>query len=251
MKHYMQSMASVLDGSHVGPVDFEHFDAKHVSVYRNNSVTAHIDVLRANYKSVAALVGEEFFAGICLEYIKKHPARQRSLVGYGEHFAQLLVEYLARHNLPYLSSFAKLDRAWTLAHIAGDALPLAMSVLENTVQQGGDLEKFALSLKPDVFLISNNWPVFTLWTSLREDEDIKDAVELIEQAESALVWRHGHDVMYRDLNEAEFAFLNTVKGGGNLGLATVKALEINPATDVGQLLGGMVAAELFTIEDPI
>jgi len=246
VKHYMQTMTSVLDGSHVGEVNFEHFDAKYVSVYRNNSVTAHIDVLRANYKSVATLVGDEFFAGICLEYIKEYPARQRSLVGYGEHFGQLLDECLARHNLPYLSSFAKLDRAWTLAHIAKDAQPLAMSVLENIVQQGGDLEKFKLSLKPDVFLISNRWPVFPIWASLRQDEDIKDAVELTERSENVLVWRHGHDVMYRDLNAAEFAFLNTVNGGGNLGLATVKALETAPATEIGQLLGGMVAAELFT-----
>lgn len=246
MKHYMQTMASVLDGSHSGPVDLKYFDAKYVSVYRNNSVVAHIDVLRANYKSVADLVGDEYFSALCLDYIKKYPARQRSLVGYGEHFAQLLDDNLERHNLSYLSSFARLDRAWTLAHIAKDIAPLQMSVLETIIQQGGDLENLEISLKPDVFLISSAWSVFSVWDTLREDTKLTGAVELDERQENVLVWRHGHDVMYRDLNAAEFAFLKTVKEGGNLGLATVKALEAEPTTDVGQLLGGMVAAELFT-----
>jgi Putative DNA-binding domain len=250
MKHYMQTMASVLDGSHSGVVDLKYFDAKYVSVYRNNSATAHIDVLRANYKSVAALVGDEFFAGLCLEYIKKYPARQRSLVGYGEHFTQFLDDNLQHHNLPYLSSFAKLDRAWTLAHTARDAEPLAMAVLEDIIQQGGDLEKFELFIKPDVFLVGNGWPVFAIWANLREGEAIKDAVDMNEQPENALVWRYGQEVMYRDLEVGEVAFLSTVKKGGNLGLATVKALEAEPATNVGQLLGGMVTAELFTIEKP-
>jgi len=248
MKHYMQTMASVLDGTHKGAVDLKYFDAKYVSVYRNNSVTAHIDVLWANYKSVARLVGDEYFTSICLEYIKKYPARRRNLVGYGEHFFQLIDDNIERHNLPYLSSFAKLDHAWTLAHIAQDTAALQMSVLENIIQQGGDLENFKMSITPDVFLVCNDWPVFSLWAALRDDEDIRGAVSLTEQAENALVWRHGHNVMYRALNAAEFAFLNTIKHGGNLGLATVKALEVEPATDIGQVLGGMVAAELFTIE---
>lgn len=250
MKNYMQTMASVLNGSHVGAVEFEYFDAKYVSVYRNNSATAHIDVLRANYKSVAELVGDEFFSSMCLEYIKKHPARQRSLVGYGEHFAKLMDDNLERHKLPYLSSFARLDRAWTLAHTAQDTVPLQMSVLEDIIQQGGDLGKFEMSLKPDVFLVSNTWSVFAVWVSLREDTKLTKAIELDEHHENVLVWRHQNEVMYRKLNAAEFVFLNTIKAGGNLGLTTVKALEAEPATDIGQLLGGMVAAELFTTEKP-
>lgn len=245
MKHYMRTMASVIDGSHTGEVELEYFDAKYVNVYRNNSVVAHIDVLRANFKSVAALVGEEFFAGICLEYIKAYPARTRTLVGYGEHFAQMLNDNAERHKLPYLSSFAKLDRAWTLAHTAKDAEPLEMSTLESIITQGGSIENFKMCLVPSAALISNDWQVFSIWETLRDDTKITDAVELTEASENILVWRHGQEVMYRDLNVPEFAFLEAIKDGGNLGLATVKTLEAEPSTDIGQLLAGMIAAELF------
>jgi len=245
MQTYMQEMAAVMDGSHTGTVELEHFDAKYVNVYRNNSAAAHIDVLRANYKSVAALVGEDFFKALSLEYVKQHPARHRTLVGYGEHFAKMLEDNIERHNLPYLSSFTKLDRAWTLGHTARDAKPLQMDVLENIIQQGGDLEGFELTLMPSVALVRNDWPVFALWAEFREGDEVTEAVALNEQAENVLVWRHGHDVMYRDLNSGEFAFLNAVKSGGNLGLATVKALEANTSTDIGQLLAGMVGAEIF------
>ena len=245
MKNYMQTMASVIDGSHTGEVALEYFDAKYVNVYRNNSLTAHIDVLRANYKTVAALVGEEFFAGVCLEYIKACPARTRTLVGYGEHFAQMLDDNVERHQLAYLSSFAKLDRAWTLAHTAKDTQPLEISTLEEIIQKGGDLENFKMPLVPSAALIHNDWPVFSIWSALRNDTEITDAIELTETPENILVWRHGQEVMYRDLNAAEFAFLEAIRDGGNLGLATVKTLEAGPATDIGQLLAGMVAAELF------
>lgn len=246
MKHYMQTMADIIDGSHQGDVDLKYFDAKYVSVYRNNSASAHIDVLRANYKSVAALVGEEFFSSICLEYIKAYPARKRTLVGYGEHFAQMIDDNLARHQLPYLSSFAKLDRAWTVAHTAQDAEPLDMAVLENIIEQGGDIENFTLSLMPGTALVCNDWPVFSTWASLRGDTELTDAVGLREKHETILVWRRGHSVVYRDLSASEFAFLQTIHEGGNLGLATVEALTANAKTDVGQLLSGMMSAQLFT-----
>jgi len=246
MKHYMQTMAAVIDGSHIGTVELEYFDAKYVNVYRNNSVTAYIDVLRANYRSVADLVGDDFFVSICLEYIKKHPTCQRSLVGYGEGFAKFLDDNLAHHKLAYLSSFARLDRAWTRAHIAQDNEPLQMSVLENIIKQGGDLESLELFLMPDVFLVSNTWSVFSVWISLREDTKLTKAVEVDENRENVLVWRHGYEVIYRDLNTAEYAFLSATNNGANLGLATEKTLRASPATDIGQLLTGMLSAELFT-----
>lgn len=249
MKHYMQTMASVIDGSQTGDVALEYFDARYVSVYRNNSLSAHIDVLRANYKTVAALGGEEFFASLCLEYIKAYPARIRTLVGYGEYFAPFLDNNIDHHKLPYLSSFAKLDRAWTKAHTAKDAEPLEMSTLENTSAQSEDLENFKMSLVPSAALISNDWPVFSTWALLRDDTEITDAVELAEMRENVLIWRHGQEVMYRDLNAGEFAFLDAIKGGANLGLATVKALEADPSIDIGQVLNGMVGAQFFTHGD--
>ena len=246
MKHYMQTMANVIDGSHVGDVDLEYFDAKYISVYRNNSLSAHIDVLRANYISVAALVGDEFFTSICLEYIKAYPAHNRTLVGYGEHFTNMIEDNLENHKLPYLSSFAKLDRAWTTAHTARDVEPLDMAVLENIILEGGDIANLYMSIVPSADLVCNDWPVFSLWASLRDNTDITNAVALAEKHETTLVWRHDQEVMYRCLNLAEFTFLDAMRAGGNLGMATSKTLDADPSIDVGQLLAGTVGAKLFT-----
>ncbi len=252
MKAYMQAMARLLDGADArdfGAAALQYIDPEFARVYRNNSVSAFIDVLKANYKTVYALVGPEYFSVLALAYLKDHPAHIRTLVGYGQGFAGTVKEHLQTHNLPYLASFAKLDRAWTRAHIAADAKPLSMDVLQAVATNGGDLESYTLGLKPDVNLLNNHWPVFALWSNMRDGIALNSAVDLHVKPEHVLVWRRGLEVRCRILTPGEFTFLSALEAGDTLGLATVKCLGVAPDTDMGALLAGMMAAEIFVDEN--
>jgi len=245
----MQAMVKVLDGGDARELRGEALDyinPEFARVYRNNSVSAFVDVLRANYKTVYGLVGEDYFSVLALAYLDKYPAHQRTLVGYGQGFSEIVEAHLKAHNLAYLSSFAKLDRAWTLAHMAADVPPLSMDALQEFAAAGGDLETYKLALKPDVNLVRNDWPVFSLWSDLRDGTEWRGSVELTAETEHVLVWRRGLEVIYKDVNAGEFAFLTALQNGATLGLATVECLGIAPETDMGALMGGMMAARIFT-----
>ncbi|PHS40839.1 MAG: hypothetical protein COA91_03130 [Robiginitomaculum sp.] len=248
----MQAMVRVLDGADAQELrgaGLEYIEPKFAGVYRNNSVSAFVDVLQANYKTVYALVGPEYFSALALNYLEKFPARNRTLVGYGQDFYQMIEAQLQVHKLAYLASFAKLDRAWTLAHMAADTKSLSMAVLQEHAAAGGDLANYRLGLKPDVNLVSNDWPVLALWSGLRDDIEINSAVELVAKTEYVLVWRRELEVLYKDLSSGEFAFLSALQNKDTLGAATVKCLTNSPETDVGALLAGMMAAGIFMKQD--
>ena len=175
-----------------------------------------------------------------------YPTNQRTLIGYGARFNQIIADYETEHKLPYLTSFATLDRAWTCAHIAADTQDLEMESLAQVLAQGGDLEAQHLTLSPHAQLIRNHWPVFHIWTKLREDHELGETIQMQEKPEYILVWRFDGEVMYRQLDPTEFTFINSLNSGNTLGQATEDALHIQPNINISELLAGMVSAQLFT-----
>jgi len=252
MKSFMKAMANVVDGSDRYALQSSAtngFDPEFVQVYRNNSMSAFHGALLSNYPSIASLVGPEYFSNLARNYAQNYPAMQRTLVGYGVDFPELLSDYQSEHHRPYFQDFARLDRAWTVAHLAADRPTLAMDFLTDIVETGGDLEAQKLALKPDVRLVENEWPVFEIWSKLRQDQLLTRKVELKPDIEHALVWRHENEVVYRVLRASEFAFLTSLRDGDNLGAAMSKALGAGPNDDIMTMLPTMVGAGLFRGEE--
>ena len=106
---YMKAMATLLGGNEkaaLEQVKRAGFDPEFIAVYRNNSVSALCDVLEANYMAVHNLVGDDFFLQLVKRHIKKSPARQRSLVDYGDGFEALVSAAGDEHKLPYLTDMS-------------------------------------------------------------------------------------------------------------------------------------------------
>lgn len=248
MKTYMQAMADSIVGT--APLDvqaFENtgFDPKFVRVYNNNSASALRDALLGNYPSVTTLIGDEYASALARIYRETDRTTRRTLVGYGERFPELIGTHLDKHNLPYLQSFARLDRAWTQAHIAPDSDTLVMQDLANIVSDGGDLEGQTLSLKPDVKLVELDWSVLDIWSKLRQGEEISEAMELSQTPGQALVWRYQNEVISRRLTTDESAFIKAILQDKPLAEALNLAILALPDGDVTTLLPRMVEAEIF------
>ncbi len=252
MKAYMTAMAKVVDGSDPQALARHKdsgFDAKFVSVYRNNSVSALYDVLAANYMSVLDIVGEDFFLKLVHAYIEKYPARQRALNNYGANFVKIVDKYKIDHRLPYLSDICHLDRAWTLAHLAADADLLAIEDLAKLAEQGTNLETVTLTLAPGVALLALQWPVFDIWSNIRNDQDLEGKIELEKHKQYVLVWRYENMVNYRALEPAEYSFMAALAKGETLA-AAINAAIIDMPPDSGEpeitaLLPNAVGAGLF------
>lgn len=239
MQDYMQSMASTLNGTNAPA--HPHIDPKLVRVYRNNSVSAFADVLRANFMSVEALVGREYFSALALKFIENYPYQKRTLIGYGSGFAKTLED----HKLPYLSSFARLDRAWTQAHIATDTTSLELESFVKSLGPDGDLLGQSLSPKPDVQVITNQWPVYNIWAKLRDSQELGESIEMEPMEEHVLLWRLDNEVIHKTLSEREFTFINAVFKQNTLGQASALAQEITPELDINTMLIGMMNAGIF------
>lgn len=91
------------------------------AVYRNTVHKACIDALQANYPTVCALVGEEWFRAAAGLFVQARPPTDGRLMAYGEGFAHFLQGFEAAAGLPYLPAVARLDRCWTESHLAADA----------------------------------------------------------------------------------------------------------------------------------
>jgi len=91
-----------------------------VTIHRNTVMKGWLDALRANYPTIAQLVGDEWFDACALEYARAHPARSPVLALYGEEFPAFLATFAPAAELPYLPDVARIDRLWVEAHTAAD-----------------------------------------------------------------------------------------------------------------------------------
>ena len=244
----MRAMTEILGGADVRALPnagIDYFEPDYANVYRNNSMSAFHDALRSNYKSVAKLVGDKYFAYLARAYIKNYPVKGRTLVGYGKGFDQIVDDYRDEHKLPYLSDFARLDYLWLRAHLAADSSALNMEYLTGVLEAGGDLEAQILHFRPDVMLTQTAWPIFDVWSKFRADHELGQSIEMNEGTQSILIWRFQNEVMQRSLEDNEYTFLKTIKDGGSLGEAMTAALAAQPGADINTMLPNMMGAEIF------
>ena len=89
-------------------------------VYANTGLLACIDALRANYPGVQRVLGDQAFGQLAADYARACPAHDARLFLYGDD----LPDWLRRRDgaASPAALAATLDRYWTEAHGAVDAL---------------------------------------------------------------------------------------------------------------------------------
>lgn len=213
------------------------------AVYRNSVLKGCIDALQANYPSVHAIVGGEWFRAAAAIYVRDHPPRVPTLLEYGQDFDAFLSGFEPAATLPYLAQVAKLDRYWTEAHIAPDEAPLASGVLAG-------LHPEALArcrLHPHA---SARWayfddaPAATIWRCNREG-DAQALTEIDWRDEGLLLVRPHAAVEAVDLDAAGCAFMSACADGGTLADAAARALALDAQSDLSALLARLLGAGAF------
>ena len=133
------------------------------AVYRNNSVVAALSALKAQFPTVALLIGEEAFAGLARAYADRHPPRSPILGAYGDAFARFVAEFLdecGEQALPYLPDIARLDWAKIKALRAEEATPCPSSRLSRLDPNA--LAATSPRLHPSLSLIVSDWPILAI-----------------------------------------------------------------------------------------
>lgn len=212
-----------------------------IAVYRNTATKGRIDALQANYPTVSQMVGGEWFRAAAREFVEVHPGDEPVLAAYGAGFPNWLARFEPAHETPYLAPVARLDRAWTEAHLSADAHPLDA---RHAAAMGLALTGVSARLHPAVRLFWFDWTAPSLWLAHRYPSE--DA-ELAWRAEpqGLLIHRPGDEVRARRLSRAEWAFLDACRKGRAFGVAALTAQSVQPGLDVPALFAGLIALGVF------
>jgi len=207
------------------------------AVYRNTVLRGLIDALAANYPTVQALVGAEWFDAAAGRFARACLPREGSLAAYGAGFANFLEGLPSAAALPYLGGVARLDRAWTEAHLAADAPVLeaaALAALEPAAVLGAVLVPHPAAR----WIGATELPVFTIWRRHREGAPLDDALE--GQGEAALLARPAQAVAWQAIEPAAATFLDACARGMPFG-------DVAEAADgIDRWLATLVRAGAFT-----
>jgi len=220
--------------------------ARRFAVYRNNVVVSLIDALAAGYPVVQRLVGEQFFRAMARIYAAAFPPSSPIMLQYGDGFADFIATFPPAASLPYLADVARLERAWSEAYHAADALPLKLEELASIPPDGfGGIH---LELHPSLRLVRSQFPIVSIW-QMNLEGGTPAPVDL-SIAENALVVRPMADVEVRKLTPSSATFVDALMHGGTPAEATIQSFSLSPAFDVGgnlaDLLGlGLVAGYRF------
>jgi hypothetical protein len=216
------------------------------AVYRNTVMKGCIDALEANYPSVTRLVGRDWFRSAAALYVAAHPPVDGALLDYGGTFADFLRDFAPAADLPYLAGVARLDRFWTEAHAAADALPLAAAELARLSPH--DLCACRLQPHPATrWAWFDEQPIYSIWQRNRLPEDSPQHGEDIAwHAEGAVLTRPAGRVIWQAAGRAECAFLDACSRGCHLAEATERALDADPAVDLMALLAALMQSGALT-----
>ena len=179
-------------------------------VYRNTATRAALDALAANHPTVRRLVGDAWFESAALVFARRSPPRDGVLAAYGAGFADFLEAFEPARELPYLASVARLDRAWTEAHLAADApvlMPEALARLDFDA-----LANLRLAPHPAArWVRSADEPACTIWARHREGRNL-DA-ELPWHGEAALLTRPRDAVRWCAIGDEAWRCLEACSAG--------------------------------------
>lgn len=218
------------------------------AVYRNTVMSGWVDALQANHPAVARLVGAEWFRGAAMAYALEHPAHDARLMVYGDEFPEFLAACEAARDLPYLAGVARLDRAWTEAHVAADADTDAAFLVSVPQHELGAVRIAAHPAARWAWF--DALPVFTIWSRQHADEPAAGEIEW--RGEGALLTRPADTVQWRSATASECAFLDGCadSGGTTLADAAAAALRVDPQADLAALFAGLLQAGALIFPEP-
>lgn len=212
-----------------------------IAVYRNTAIKGRIDALEANYPTVSQLVGTDWFRAAAREFVEAEPGDDPVLAAFGAGFADWLATFEPARDMPYLPPVARLDRAWTEAHLAADAVPLAGS---QAAAAGLALTATPARLHPSVRLFWFDWTAPSLWLAHRYPS-LQADLSWDPEPEGLLIHRPGAEVRARRLSRAEWVFLDACRKGRPFGVASLSARSVRPGADISALFADLITLGVF------
>ncbi len=208
-------------------------------VYRNTVLSGSIEALRANYPTIARLLGDEMFDRIAADHCAECPPRRPILALYGGGLPEWLKRQSWISEFPYLADVARIDWHYIEALFAPDVQALAASELHGR----SDWQALRLPLHPAAHFDWLSTPAMSIWSAQREEAE--GELEFDWVAEGVLITRPDLEVCATRLERAGHRFLAGIRLGETVGDAALATAALYPETDVGSLFIALVNLGAF------
>jgi len=195
------------------------------AVYRNTVFKAGIEALETNFPSVRGALGAAEFARAAADFVRTRPPDDPRLARYGAGFSG----YLRAADAAHCVDLARLDRAWTEAHLSTDAAPLDPAELATLAAR--ELATLQVCAHPATRCLIAAPSAITAWLSARGDGDGRahDGT----QPAALLMTRPAQGVRWRSVDRALAALIDAVAEPIALATALAAVMAKAPRCDPG------------------
>jgi hypothetical protein len=216
---------------------------RRVDIYRNNVFGTLTDALAMAYPVIVKLVGADFFEHLTAEFIRQTPSKSGNLHDFGEAMADFLANFAEAESLAYLPDVARLEWACHEVFLSADHPSLESGRLAGVPEERYGQLKF--HLHPATRLIASPYPIHLIWQTNQEGFAGDSSVNPDQGGVAVLVRREAYQAIPQAQAPAEWAFLASFQGGGDLSSASDVALETDPQFDVALALKQFVADSIL------
>jgi hypothetical protein len=211
----------------------------HVRHYETSLITALCD----KFPATAWLVGADVVAAVAREYIRTHPPSRPCIAEYGGGFPDFLSSFGRAAAIPYLKSFADLERAVGDSSIAIDLPALNWSEVANIGPEL--LLDRNVTLQPGLRYLHSKWGVDELLTMYLEDSQPEEYV--MPEVDTFIEIRGARGALsIARIDSATFAFRFALRSGNSIATAADNALQRDATFDAGGALQRLVLTGLAT-----
>lgn len=135
-----------------------------ISIYKDSIATTLKATLAKIYEPFIALVGQDYFAHLCHDFVQDHAAIDPVLDHYGQGFAAFLQTHASHTSLPYLADYAAYLFLQHQCFLAMPAPALKTIDLEQP-------EAISLSLAPNLQFLPSIYPLHHLHLACTQPND--------------------------------------------------------------------------------
>jgi len=178
-----------------------------LDVYANMYFFRILDVLRADYPKLVAMLGDGAFHDLATGYLQAHPSRHPSLRYVGAALPGFVTGHAAAATRPWLGELAALEWARVDVFDRADAEVLARESLAGLAP--GDFAELRLVAVPASALVPAAFAVEDPWRAVEAGAAPEPPARAAD-GHAVLVWRRGQVVQHRAVEDGERRALELV-----------------------------------------
>jgi hypothetical protein len=216
--------------------------AARLEIYRHHVETSLGGALAANFPTVEALVGPDFFRRMAREFVRQCLPSQPVLAEYGQDFPSFIEKYEPASGLPYLADSARLD--WALGLALRAPMGQRLTAADLATVPVGRLPSMSLRLAPGASVVRSAYPLDCIWQASQPDAT-EATVDLNSGPCHLLVLRRLDDSAFVSLSAGEAAFVASLLDGATLEAAAGAAFQADPAFELTVSFAHLLALEAF------